>query len=177
MTNYLVQPETCHFRETTVGQVHALHEFVPSHLIFWLIFHPFFSIITYLFLVNRCLPGLVFLRLFNKFLATVTISTRAPVIQLKPRYPILPNQFASSKTNIVFNQMQLGLQVKIFSQLKLIKSIISLGESWVTTTCQGSPPITNNKASQCLCSTSTVCYRKMSRKGDLKTVFIQMWFF
>lgn len=127
--------------------------------------------LTYLFLVNTGLPGLLFLRLFNKFLATVTISkgTGDPT---KTLLPILPNQFASSKTNIVFNQMQLGLQVKIFSQLKLIRSITSLGESWVTTTCRGSPLITNNKASQWLCSTSTLCYRRISRKGDLKRILI-----
>lgn len=47
----------------------------------------------------------------------------------KTLLPSLPNQFARSKTNIVFNQMQLGLQVKIFSQLKLIRPIMSLGES------------------------------------------------
>lgn len=40
--------------------------------------------------------------------------------------PILPNQFTSSKTNIVFNQMQLGLQVKISSQLKLIRPLMTL---------------------------------------------------
>lgn len=59
--------------------------------------------------------------------------------------PTLPNQFASSKTNIVFNQMQLGLQVKISLQLKLIRPIMSLGVSWVTTGCMAErwqPPAT-----------------------------------
>lgn len=40
--------------------------------------------------------------------------------------PLLPNQFTSSKTNIVFNQMQLGLQVKISSQLRLIRPLMTL---------------------------------------------------
>lgn len=62
--------------------------------------------------------------------------------------PVLPNQFADSKTNIVFNQMQLGLQVKILSQLKLIRPIMSLEESWVSTTCIGSLLVTNNNACQ-----------------------------
>lgn len=39
---------------------------------------------------------------------------------------LLPNQFTSSKTNIVFNQMQLWLQVKISSQLKLIRLLMTL---------------------------------------------------
>ncbi len=39
---------------------------------------------------------------------------------------LLPDQFTSSKTNIVFNQMQLGLQVKISSQLKLIRPLMTL---------------------------------------------------
>ncbi len=38
----------------------------------------------------------------------------------------LPDQFTSSKTNIVFYQMQLGLQVKISSQLKLIRPLMTL---------------------------------------------------
>lgn len=43
--------------------------------------------------------------------------------------PTHPDQFASSKTNIAFNQMQLGLQVKISSQLKFIRTIMPLGDS------------------------------------------------
>lgn len=71
----------------------------------------------------------------------------------------LPNQFANSKTNIVFNQMQLGLQVKISFQLKLIRAIMSLGESWVTTACMGSPLVTNNSTSQWWWLMLNVSYR------------------
>lgn len=76
-----------------------------------------------------------------------------------PAPPTPFNQFASSKTNIVFNQMQLSLQVKISFQLKLIRPIMSLEESWVTTACIGSPLVTNNSASQKLWPCWTVSYR------------------
>lgn len=41
-----------------------------------------------------------------------------------------PSQFTRGKTNIVFNQMQLGLRVKISSQLKLIRPPNSVSEGF-----------------------------------------------
>lgn len=91
-----------------------------------------------------------------------------PPVPLNP--PTHPDQFASSKTNIVFNQMQLGLQVKISSQLKFIRTIMSLGESWVTTACTGSAALVTNNS-----STASVAAAHLNSFGAEKETLHGTW--
>lgn len=93
----------------------------------------------------------------------------------KTSSPTLPNQFAS-KTNIVFNQIQLDLQVKIFSQLKLIRPIMSLGESGVTTLAQAahSSQISVHVSS---CSPCELFITGWYRGHEVQALFIYFWLF